>query len=172
MNIKFHFVGKNRRAFFKCDEQICLYNNLGQCCNSKAEVIANGTTNDIRCNGFRAASHKQFPDYIDFILHWIGARNSKGEKILPDSSVRVYFALIAMEAKYEYAPGSEMEFSWKEIGSFSCHVRHYIGRALTQLNNLGLIEYHKGVARAKGCKTMVRRILPIPKPESNLKNLR
>jgi hypothetical protein len=171
MDIQFHFTGINRRAYFTCNEE-CVYNLSGRCNNSKAEVTADGTTNEIACNGFKKNKHEDYPDYIDFILYWVGARDENGNKILRDMTVRTYFSFIAMEVKYNYAPGAEMEFSWKEIASFSgCHSRKVVV-CLDQLTKYGLIEYHKYLASKKGCKTILRRILPIPKPDYLLKNLR
>jgi hypothetical protein len=171
MDIKFQFVGVNKRTFFKCNEE-CVYNLSGRCNNSKAEVVADGTTGEITCSGFKKNNHEDFPDYIDFILYWVGARDENGKKILRDVSVRTYFAFIAMEVKYNYAPGSEMEFSWKEIASFTGCIDRKVVIYLDQLTKYGLIKYQKGLASSKGCKTIFQRVLPIPKPDYLLKNLR
>ena len=111
-------------------------------------------------------------DYFDFINYWLGARDKDGKAILRGSSVRVYLALQLMESKYGYAPGDEMEFSWKEISSFSSITPRKIGVALQELSENKLIDYKKWEASIKGVRTMIKRISPVPGPEYLLKNLR
>lgn len=101
-----------------------------------------------------------------FISQWLGAKDQAGKKLLKDSDVRVYLAIINTEKKRGYKPGSLLFVSWRELSESSGVSRQNIGLSLQSLFWSGLIKYQKGAPRTEAEKTAseIQRVIPVPKP--------
>jgi len=80
----------------------------------------------------------------------------------------LYLAIREVEMRRRIHPGSCVFISWDELVRVSGVSRPTIPKGLMRLREVGLIQYRKGQRRkagAKGLATIIRRIIPLPKPD-------
>jgi hypothetical protein len=107
--------------------------------------------------------------YYDF-LQWLGAVDKKGQKVLYEADIRVYFALDMIERRRSYKPGALLYVSRQELAQAAGVTTRAISQALERLFWHGLIRYQKGQPREKGQPKQqtragaIQRVLPVPIP--------
>ena len=90
------------------------------------------------------------------------------QKFSPGVTV-VYLALAQIEQKRNYAAGSRVYVSHKELAGMAHVSRQYIPKALEKLEAAGLLRMKPGKPRGerRGRATEIRRVIPIPKQRLN-----
>ena len=92
--------------------------------------------------------------YFYFISHWLNGG-------LYDSDIKTYLALMVVERRREFKPGSTLFVSHRELSDLCGVYRNRVNDSLERLQKSGLIIYVKG--KRHGIASEITRIIPIPK---------
>jgi len=91
-------------------------------------------------------------------------------EILKSSEAMLYLALRPIEKLRGKRAGQTIVANWNTFAKYSGVNKAFMGKCFERLQQVGLITYKKGLPfRRKLQATEVRRIIPIPSPDSGLR---